>query len=578
MLGLTVSVVCSRFAEGLRLCAISACLLFFSSSLPAQPAAETSSRTELTLKDYLRSVLEHNESIQVKMLEVQVSQKKYQAERGIFEPEAVLGIERDRNKRQNNIEQQASQRVGVFDEVNNIYNGGLEALVPSGGRLRLGYTLRDLRNNIDPAAGIFGSSGNRFFTQYQTFFGLSLNQPLLKNAGFAATLANIRLAAIQSDVAFEEYRRQMMIVVSTAEATYWNLYMAQEQLLFFQDSVALAEIIRNDNRSRLQAGKGSELEVLEGESGLALRQSKQAEARQKYFDSLNRLTQLYSASAITTNQRVIAVNEPELTDAPLSMFDSYFNAFDLNPDYQSQRKKMLQENIRLAYAKNQRLPQLDLKASYGLNGLGLDPSDSWSDVQRRDFPSYVIGLEFRVPITGGIKGRNEVDAAKLRQQQALITLKEIEVQIANALDTAMRKVRSARDSVHNYETVIHFAKSLLDNRRAQFDAGRVESRKVFEADAELFESRNALLEAKIMFQRALLELELIEGSILKHRNLEMTRREVDFQTAGLVRRGRISEEDQAQFFQSLQWRYANTNRGDTPSTPKTNPPPAAARP
>ena len=45
-----------------------------------------------------------------------------------------------------------------------------------------------------------------------------------------------------------------------------------------------------------------------------------------------------------------------------------------------QGKKVRQEELRVAYAKNQRLPQLDLKASYGLNGLGSTPGESWDDV------------------------------------------------------------------------------------------------------------------------------------------------------------------------------------------------------
>jgi len=37
-------------------------------------------------------------------------------------------------------------------------------------------------------------------------------------------------------------------------------------------------------------------------------------------------------------------------------------AFDSNPDYQAQQRKIRQEDIRVAYAKNQRLPQLDRAA------------------------------------------------------------------------------------------------------------------------------------------------------------------------------------------------------------------------
>jgi len=81
-------------------------------------------------------------------------------------------------------------------------------------------------------------------------------------------LAAIRLAAFESEIAFQQYRRQLMLTLYQAEAAYWNLYFAQEQLLFFQESLAVAESILSDSRERLKAGQASELDVLEAESAL----------------------------------------------------------------------------------------------------------------------------------------------------------------------------------------------------------------------------------------------------------------------------------------------------------------------
>ena len=57
------------------------------------------------------------------------------------------------------------------------------------------------------------------------------------------TLANLRLTALESDIAFQEYRRQLMLTLSQAESAYWNLYYAQEQLRFFKESISVAESI-----------------------------------------------------------------------------------------------------------------------------------------------------------------------------------------------------------------------------------------------------------------------------------------------------------------------------------------------
>jgi outer membrane protein len=499
----------------------------------------------------LQRVLEHNESLQVRILEVEISRRKEKAEYGVFEPELVGSAAREENHRK--VGSLESRTFGLpprapYGETNNIYSGGLEALAPIGTRIRLGYTLKDLRNSTQSTFTGTGFTNGEF----QTFFGLTGTQPLLKGVWFTGTMSGIRLAAVNSEMAFQDYRKQLMIVISSAEAIYWDLYMAQQQLDFFKESVRLSETILSDARSRLDAGKGSNLDILEAEAARALRKSKQSEAEQKFRETANRLTALYSESAFTTNRLVVAVDKPDVTEMTTEVNDLWKRAFDLNPDYLMQRKKAEAEKIRLAYAKNQRLPELDLKGSYGLNGLGDTPNSSWRDVDRQDYPSWSIGLELHIPLAGGIKSRNELAAAKLRKQQTLIGLKEIETQIGNGLDTALYKLRSALDNGRNYETVLGYTKDLLNTRLAQLNVGKIEPRKVLEVEADMLEAKNALLDSHIQYRRARLELELIEGSVLQHRNIELTQRDLQARTKRLLQYGKLSDVEFRLLMQKLQ--------------------------
>ena len=483
---------------------------------------------ELALKEFLGLVLERNESLQVRLLEVRISQKRLKAESGIFEPELLLGYDRVENKRENTAEQRRSSGTSIFEEKNDIYTTGLEGLIQTGAKIRLGYTLRSLRNNLqDPALGMIFT--NKPGEEYQSFAGISLTQPLLKNAWNSSTMANIRLAGLAGDVAFQEYRRQLMIVITTSEAAYWNLFLAQEQVRFFRESVRLSESLVKDNEERLRAGRGSELEVLEARSGVALRRTKLAEAEQKYFETAAQLSGLMSEVVNETMPVVRATDAPKTNAAPEFM-DSGKAAFEMNPDYLAQSKKLQQENIRVAYAKNQRLPQLDLKGSYGLNGLGSDPGSSWDDIEHRGFPSWSAGVELHIPLGGGIRGRNELGAAKLRKEQALLMLKEIENQILNSITTTLRKLRTAGNSVRDYEQIVAFNQDLLDSELKRLEAGKVDSRRVLEIDAALFEAKNAVVEAKVQSERARLELELVQGSVLHVRSMELSRKELEERT------------------------------------------------
>jgi outer membrane protein TolC len=259
---------------------------------------------------------------------------------------------------------------------------------------------------------------------------------------------------------------------------------------------------------------------------LAVRQTKLADAEQKRKEAEMHLMTLYSDAAFGAYPVVRVTDEPQVDGTIPEFLNTAEAAFDLNPDYQTQLQKIKQEDIRLAYAKNQKLPQLDLSLSYGLNGLGDSPSASMSDIERQSFPSWSVGFELHVPLAGNLKARNEYSAGQLRKEQALLALKQIETQIINAVQSAVQKIRSARDSVENNHKIVAFNQDLLKTQMDRLDVGKVESRKVLEVEAALFESKNAVIDSLVQYERAQLELELVQGAILKARQLDFTRDEL----------------------------------------------------
>src|SRR5689334_22170588 len=175
----------------------------------------------LTLPEMVQMVLDHNESVQVRILEAEIGRRTLASEKGIFEPQITGSIERVDSVRPNNAQQIASLGFSAqpfLTERNTLHNSGVEFLTPLGTKLPTGLTIRHLGNNIQ-------QSGE----EVETFVGATITQPLLKNFGKDATMARIRLAAVASDIAFQEYRKQLMIVLSQAESAYWDLYLMQEQ-------------------------------------------------------------------------------------------------------------------------------------------------------------------------------------------------------------------------------------------------------------------------------------------------------------------------------------------------------------
>ena len=508
--------------------------LFSTVETAAAESPETIHASELTLNEMLRRVLDHNESVQIKMLEAEISEKLEQAEQGIFEPQVVGSVEKSDSQRPNNTQQQLNlgfSPVSQLTERNALYSGGLEFLLPSGGQLQTGYTLRKLDNNLQQSAR----------NEYETFVGTTLTQPLLKNFGRAATMVRIRLAALASDIAFQEYRRQLMLVFAGAEAAYWDLYLSQEQRRITQESVAMAGKILKDNRERFQVGTAPELEVLQAQAGLSLRQTALNEAQLKVFDGANRLATFYSDVTVRIDTPVHVTDHPTVKNVSLEYFDNYQIAYELNPDYLIGQTQISQEELRVQYARNQRLPQLNLSGSYGFNGLGNSPRDSHGDIYNREFPAWSVGLDMRIPLAGGMKERREWEAAKLGKTRALFGLREIEVQIANSLKSALLKVETYLENVQSYQTVVDFHQELFEAQLARLEVGSIDSRTVLETEEQLFQAKVNAVESLVSYRKALLELELIRGSTLHSRNLDLTKAQLEAKTTHLLRSGHWSD-------------------------------------
>jgi outer membrane protein TolC len=260
---------------------------------------------------------------------------------------------------------------------------------------------------------------------------------------------------------------------------------------------------------------------------------------QGYYDALGHLKTLTGmmpdpVRSGTNAPTVRVVDDPRSTNAPPVYEDSLEDAFSLNPDYLIQERKMNQERLRLGVAKNQLLPELDLKAAYGFNGLGSTPGDSWNVAQSQQFPSWSVGFELTVPLAGNIKGRNIYKAANLSLQEAYLNMKSAQAEIANGLNTAVQKAAAWLQSIQSYETVAHYNEELLKTQLERLKAGTVEAHKVLEVEADLLDSRQNLTSALAQYRRALLEVEFIDGAILKNRDLDVTRDELRHQTESLL--------------------------------------------
>jgi outer membrane protein TolC len=465
--------------------------------------------------DLFELVQEKNGEIRSKHLEWKNSGEAVNRERSIFEPEFVGAYQHEENRYRTTTKESASLGFrDVFDERNNDLDLAIEGLVPTGAQLRLGYKIQDQFNTL--------TQGEH---EMKTFLGASLTQPLLKNGGVDATMAKIRITEADSDVEFQTYRQQQINTLSEAASAYWDLYFSQEKYNIRTASVQIAEKILEDSKVRVRTGKMAKTEVLEAEAGVFFRKSLEVQARQDIIAAMNALRTLFSSSAADKKIEIKVADRIEIDQLELSLNSSLEKASKLNPEYVASLRKLEREDVRVTFFKNQRWPQLDLKSSYGLNGLDNSVGDANRDNVDGDFPSWSVGFELRIPLGGGQKSRSELTIAKNRKQQALLEAKTVEVTVVNSIDTAIRNVHSTLEQVMHYGSVARLNKLLLEAEIARLKEGKSNSRLVLDKEENLHRAKEAAIESLVNYKKALLGLEVAEGSLLL--NIGIEAKEVD---------------------------------------------------
>src|SRR4051812_17480067 len=107
--------------------------------LASAPQLKAQEPILLSLHDMTQMVLDHNESVQVRILEAEIGRRTVASEKGIFEPMITGSVERVDSVRPNNAQQIASLGFSAqpfLTERNTLYNSGLEFLTPLGTKLR----------------------------------------------------------------------------------------------------------------------------------------------------------------------------------------------------------------------------------------------------------------------------------------------------------------------------------------------------------------------------------------------------------------------------------------------------------
>ncbi|MEM8781994.1 MAG: TolC family protein [Planctomycetota bacterium] len=301
---------------------------------------------------------------------------------------------------------------------------------------------------------------------------LQLNQPLLRNFGQDVATAQIQLTANARDAAVQDLRNSTINLVDAVVEAYWDVLLARQQLLI--QTVLLERTIEDRDRieDRLEFD-ASQVQFTEANCFVSLRRRDTIRAHRAWRTASDQLKRLLNASdlPLTGETLIIPADEPLDTPLSFSLLDSVTTALNERPDLQAALFDIDDALIRKRVADNGKLPVLDLLASVGLGGVGIeDAQDAYDDVYDGDFFDWGVGLNFEYPL-GNRAAEAAFEQAVLENRQAVLAYRTLAQDAILEIKTALRELALQYELIGSTRDARRNSANNLRAIQAQEDAG-----------------------------------------------------------------------------------------------------------
>lgn len=480
-------------------------VLAFTVSAGAQTSA--SAPRIITLAECVALALQKNLDIQIRRLQPSIDLYNLDAARGFYDLTFNLNATQRFNSSPGSPDP-ASRLFGLSSETyTESYGPSFTQQLNTGGRVTVN-------------ADLVRRSGNQFTSyNYSTDAGISLTQPLLKNAWIDSTRQTIQINRRTLKIDELALRNQVMNTVTSVQQAYYELVYARDNVRVQEASLELAEKLLADNKRRVEVGALAPLDEKQSESQVAARRSDLLAARRDLEVQMNNLKNLVGDD-FATLATVVFEPADKLLALPqtLNTQDSWRQGMSLRPDLLQAREQIERQNIVLRYNHNQLFPALDLTLTYGHNGIGQTLPAGFNGIQRGDNQFYSYGIVLSFPLSN-TSAKNSYKASKVQKELLLLQFKQIEQTIIVEIDNAVKQAQTAYDRIEATRQARLYAEAALDAEQKKLENGKSTSFFVLQLQRDLTAARSAEIRALADYNKALSTLSKSEGTTLEKANI-----------------------------------------------------------
>jgi outer membrane protein TolC len=355
----------------------------------------------------------------------------------------------------------------------------------------------------------------------------------------------VKTSKLAYGASIDEFETTVMDTVQGIISTYWELVAAKEQERVAEKSLESNQALLSQTETQYEVGVVSRVEVVQAEAGVANSEFNLIVAQNDYRNLQDRLIsvvlgdRLRAATTLlfnpTDNPQYVAVE-------PVDLEQAVSTAFALRPEVKAAQKGIDQSDVQLRFAKNQRLPQLDLVGAYktlggagtaraGCDSASPDPTvpdcppsgtgTNWGDSAGALFGNprdYEIKGVFSIPIPN-TTARKNVTKAKIQNRRARTQLSRLKQSIIVETRAAARGLLAAAQGVEAAERRRLAAAEQLRAERIRLEHGESTPFDVLQRERDLVEAESQKISALRAFRNSQVSLERAEGTILQNRSI-----------------------------------------------------------
>ena len=501
-------------------------------SAQAVPGQGDKPLVRLTLDDAIKLALDRNLDISVQRLNPQTFDFSLASLRAVYRPTLTSNLsQQSQTNPSNNTTQGASAGTGISTDTQT-YNGGISQSIPWGGGSFVGV----INNNKQTSTSLT----SLFNPQYNTNWSATYTQPLMRNFKIDNTRQQLVVTKLNQDISEIQLQATIINTLSNVRNAYWDYVFAVQSVEVARRSVALADQLVNDNKTRVEVGTMAPIDVIQAQSQAATQRQNLAVAEGTRRTNELALKRLIVSGTQDPNwgADIEPADRPAFEPITVDLPSAVRRALDARTDLAQVKKNLEVNNITLKYLKNQTLPQADFSARYQVVGQGGTAFiTSGSGIQRQvigtipggygdalstmfgpNYPTWSFALNVTYPI-GTSSQEASYARAQLQTNQVEAQLRQIELQIATDVTNAATNVQNNIERVQAAQASREFAQKQYEAEQSKFEVGMSTNYFVVQSQRDLATAQNNELQAILAYRRSVVELERLQQTSTTSANI-----------------------------------------------------------